>query len=367
MKQRRNKYSTSIPKPDGEDWLSIGDTLIWLPEDRVETNDKSSLPVRLDAVLSGAGWAIARSALNIILQIYYQDRVKYQIEWVTKIGEGLSREVYRADVTTNNDGEEKHELLAVSLILNDADIDVWSRLIKEQYILKSIINKSGSFSVPKPIGMLWKEGSLFSFTSFIRGFPLEFKTAKSLNKKPWEIVAKIAAEVHGFPVQNLPENLKQYKTRKDHTIAEMNDFNKFNVPEIQEALSWISENLPGRQCSVLLHGDLLGQNILQTLEDEMFVIDWEYSRLGDPAYDLAIVTRGVKNPFQVTSGLERLIDCYLESGGQEITKMNVHVYEILFVIGWYKLSLNRSSGGHGPEYYLDFLRRLLKRAVGTSS
>ena len=114
---------------------------------------------------------------------------------------------------------------------------------------------------------------------------------------------------------------------------------------------------------MLIHGDLLGQNILQTLEDGMFVIDWEYSRLGDPSYDLAIVTRGVKKPFQVESGLERLIDSYLASGGQEIEKKNVHVHEILFVIGWYQQSLDRSSGGHGPEYYLDFLRRLLKRAV----
>ena len=78
--------------------------------------------------------------------------------------------------------------------------------------------------------------------------------------------------------------------------------------------------MPGRQKSVLIHGDLLGQNIMQTLEDGMFVIDWEYSRLGDPSYDLAIVTRGVKKPFQVESGLERLIDSYLASGGQEIEK-----------------------------------------------
>lgn len=365
MKYRRNKYCTNIPKPYGEDWLAIGDTLIWLPKDCTQTNDKLSSPAKLDVMLNGAGWAIARSALNIMLPLYYQDRIKYQIEWVTKIGEGLSREVYRADVTIINDGEEHHELLAVSLILNDADIDVRSRLIKEQYILKSIYNKTECFSVPRPIGMLWKDGRLFSFTSFIRGFPLEIKTAKSLNKKPWETVAKIAAEVHGFPVQNLPESLKKYKTREDHAISEINDFNKFNVSEIQDALSWVSENLPGRQNSVLIHGDLLGQNILQTLEDGMFLIDWEYSCLGDPAYDLAIITRGSKKPFQVASGLELLIDSYLASGGQAIAKKNVHVYEILFVIGCYQRSLDRSSGGHGPEYYLDFLRRLLKRAVRT--
>ena len=186
VKHRRNKYCTNIPKPYKEDWLAIGDTLIWLPKDRVQTNDKLSSPAKLDVVFNGAGWAIARSALNIMLPLYYQDRIKYQIEWVTKIGEGLSREVYRADVTIINDGEEEHDLLAVSLILNDADIDVYSRLIKEQYVQESIYNKTECFSVPKPMEIFWKDGSLFSFTSFIRGFPLEIKTAKSLNKKPWE-------------------------------------------------------------------------------------------------------------------------------------------------------------------------------------
>ncbi|MES1178233.1 MAG: phosphotransferase [Myxococcales bacterium] len=42
------------------------------------------------------------------------------------------------------------------------------------------------------------------------------------------------------------------------------------------------------------------------------VIDWEYTALGDPAYDLAIVTRGARRPFQnrprsrqVAGGLQR--------------------------------------------------------------
>ena len=39
-------------------------------------------------------------------------------------------------------------------------------------------------------------------------------------------MAKIAAEVHGFPAQNLPENLKQYETREGYAISKINDFNK---------------------------------------------------------------------------------------------------------------------------------------------
>jgi len=75
---------------------------------------------------------------------------------------------------------------------------------------------------------------------------------------------------------------------------------------------------------VILHGDLLGQNILLGPGDRPTVIDWEYARYGDPAYDLAIVTRGVKRPFQVVDGLARLIDAYQRYGGSEVMGDHVH-------------------------------------------
>jgi aminoglycoside phosphotransferase (APT) family kinase protein len=360
VRNRRHKYRIDIPRPLDEDWLTIGDTLIWLPKYLFSEN-KSSFTGKPDITTDGAGWAIARSALNFILQVYYPEKTQYQIEWVTKIGEGLSREVYRADVTFKNN-EEDHELFAVSLILHDADINAGSRLIKEQHILNSIHGKAGYFSVPKPIGLLWKDGMLFSFTSFIRGVPVSLKTINSIYEKPWEIVAKIAAEVHELTVQGFAQNIKQHKTRREHVISQIKDYEKINVPEIHDALTWILGYPSIEQKPVLLHGDLLGQNILRTFDERLFVIDWEYSVVGDPAYDLAIITRGVKNPFQAQNGLEHLIDSYLSAGGQQITKYDVYVHEMLFVIGWYQQSLDRSKGGHSPEYYLDFLKRLLKRA-----
>ena len=112
----------------------------------------------------------------------------------------------------------------------------------------------------------------------------------------------------------------------------------------------------------VIHSDLLGQNILETLDEEIYLIDWEYSFIGSPAYDLAIVTRGVKNPFKVSGGLDRLIDAYLQCGGQQVTKKDVHIHEILLNLGWYESSLDRTRGGHAPEYYLEALERLLNRA-----
>ena len=67
-------------------------------------------------------------------------------------------------------------------------------------------------------------------------------------------------------------------------------------------------NLPEDGSSTVLHGDLLPQNLLLAIEDdsvgdpEIAVIDWECAQIGDAAYDLAIVTRGVRRPFGEKTG-----------------------------------------------------------------
>ena len=86
------------------------------------------------------------------------------------------------------------------------------------------------------------------------------------------------------------------------------------------------EHLPTARPSVLLHGDLLGQNILLAPGTPPTVIDWEYARHGDPAYEFAIVTRGVQRPFEIADGLARLVEAYQRHGGQEVRAEHVHTF-----------------------------------------
>ncbi len=114
----------------------------------------------------------------------------------------------------------------------------------------------------------------------------------------------------------------------------------------------------------MLHGDLLGQNILFLLDDERpGLIDWEAAEIGDPAYDLAIVTRGARRPFKEDDGLARLLDAYLEAGGQPVTAAEVHLYELWLITRWYREAL-AGAPGHGPVQYLNQLRGILRRARG---
>ena len=58
------------------------------------------------------------------------------------------------------------------------------------------------------------------------------------------------------------------------------------------------------------------------------MIDWECAR-SDPAYDLAVVTRGARKPLQETGGLPRLLDFYNAAAGTSLAAHDVRVHELL--------------------------------------
>ncbi|MBD3377593.1 phosphotransferase [candidate division KSB1 bacterium] len=362
--KRKFKYSLAIPKPKGSAWISYGKTRLWLSDFAFPDKKESWLPAGSVAPsLIGPGYAIARDALGFMMTLLYSDKRNYELDWVVRIDQGLSKEIYRIDVIDKIHNDEQVGSYAVGIVLNDAPENAESRIIKEQELLQSIYNKVKYYSISKPIGVLWQDGLLISITEFIRGHPIELRTSKSRHENPWEIIARVAAETHNISKQHLPSTIKHYSSWKEHVNSKTIEFQKFShIQEIHDALIWIDENISEEQESVLVHSDLLGQNILLTLDGEIFLIDWEYSFVGNPAYDLAIVTRGAKKPFQVASGLDKLLDAYWAFGGQKIEKKDVHIFEIILNFGWYEDALDRSQGGHAPEYYLDAIARLLNRA-----
>ena len=91
------------------------------------------------------------------------------------------------------------------------------------------------------------------------------------------------------------------------------------------------------------------------------------ARVGDPAYDLAIVSRGDRKVLGVKDGLKALVKDYLEFGGQPISLTDVRVHELLLLMHWleearreYQKPVTR---GHGPDYYEAKLQSLFRRTV----
>jgi len=112
-----------------------------------------------------------------------------------------------------------------------------------------------------------------------------------------------------------------------------------------------------------LHGDLLGQNLLFSFDNEpLGIIDWAEAQIGDAAYDLAIVTRGKRQPFQVAGGLQRILDAYNPRVQRPLTALDVHLYEICLVAGFYQADARQYGvGSPAAENARSTLRNLLRR------
>jgi len=189
------------------------------------------------------------------------------------------------------------------------------------------------------------------------------------------LIGRAAAAVHRMPIERFA-HLPTSDDRAHHVkarIAELDDALFAEFPLAREVRGWIEAHLPSGDRRSLLHGDLLPQNLLcdcwePVREDAVVgVIDWEMASIGDPAYDLAIVSRGNRKILGVQRGLEILVEAYLESGGKPISVTDVHVHELLLVLHWLAESWREhqepGAGGHAPDFYETKLRSLFRRAA----
>jgi aminoglycoside phosphotransferase (APT) family kinase protein len=179
-------------------------------------------------------------------------------------------------------------------------------------------------------------------------------------------VGKVAADIHRLDT-GPRGSIDGFATRRQHAEDALSVFEGLLPvdPLVADAQAWANEHLPPPAGARLLHGDLLGQNLLLPLEahEPVGVIDWELALTGDPAYDLAIVTRGLRRPFQRADGFQRLLDTYRGADGTDVAAADVSFYAICLVAEWYREPLDPATRSHPPEQELTRLRGVLRRAI----
>jgi aminoglycoside phosphotransferase (APT) family kinase protein len=189
------------------------------------------------------------------------------------------------------------------------------------------------------------------------------------------LVSHVAADIHRIEIERFP-HLPRSNSRAEHVksrLAELDEALFAEFPLSNEVREWIRAHVPSDDRSCVLHGDLLPQNLLcdwpaSGQEDApVGVVDWEMARVGDPAYDLAIVSRGDRKVLGVRDGLKALVEDYLEFAGQPVSLTDVRVHELLLLMYWleearreYQKPVTR---GHGPEFYETKLASLFRRAA----
>ncbi len=315
----------------------------------------------MEAQSSNQAWARAKRVLDCV----FEEFGTVDIGRVVKVGQGLSHQVFAANVELQNDPDALSGNYAVLLPMGtntptqEARLASRARLLQQRAICRQVAAHSTSIRVPDLRAMIpLPEGDAI-VRPFIRGIPLDLRAGRQPGVKPWEIVARVAASIHAIPAESIAE-IRGFPTRRAHALSELEQLE--GLPELFDAYNWALDHLPPDELSVLIHGDLLGQNILLDPDDVPAVIDWEYAKLGDPAYDLAIVTRGANKPFACAGGLERLLEAYANFRQQRVDEREVRFYELCLMARWYRESLEVKGAGENAESQLRHIYNVFARA-----
>lgn len=357
--RRRRSLSQDEPSFDEFELADVGGETIYVVD---RTNAGFPLgptlaDLRRDLELEhpGAGWVRAKRVLRAALE---RERLGVrEIGRVTKIGDGLSREVYGACVTHADYSEQEYAIL---LPRRDADKQLSERTLREVRFVSALRQLTFPFRVPAIVGAVQEGRQVAVVRHFVPGVPLDLRAGRQPYVRPWQIVGEIAAAIHAVRGSEIDGTVAGFATRRAHALDQLTVLDGLEPAEMRIALAWGREHLPPDDPAVLLHGDLLGQNILLSFDGPHHVIDWEYALRGDPAYDLAIVTRGAKRPFQMAGGLTRLLEAYEAHGGHGVVSQHVRLHELCLVGHAYRESL-AGRGTQPPAFELDRMRSLVRR------
>lgn len=353
---RRQKTRDDEPVLHPEEMAWCGDDLIYVVD---HTNagfplgpTVTEMRRSIEHSARGAGWVRAKYILRELLEL--EVGAVRDVGWVKKIGDGRSRDIFAAEVELV-DG--RCDAYVVALPRRDADPSLDERTSRELRLNATLRTRSFPFRLPQMVGAFPDDERLALVRRYAAGVELDLRAGRRQRAvRPWQVVAEIAAAIHAVPGRDVASVLPGYETRAAHARAALAVFEGLAPIEMRDAHAWCLGHVPPNEPSVLLHGDLLGQNILLAKDGLHHVIGWEYATRGDPAYDLAIVTRGVRQPFQLNGGLDRLLDAYRAHGGMEVSADQVHLHELCLLAGWHHAAL---SAERPPA--IGQLRSLLRR------
>jgi aminoglycoside phosphotransferase (APT) family kinase protein len=317
---------------------------------------------------SGTNWSWLRWLIEFNLRRHPDFPKHFRLEEkIEVLGSGLFHENYLFEAS----GESL--VLRVGKVERDLQTrgQAITSLRREAKTLEALSSLDLSFAVPELICLASDESgdTVGLIESAIDGMPLSLFTRWREPDGPLKTIAQVAAEIHALP-QSEFSHLDQHADSQSHVLTNLRALPDSLFEEFAEAAiarEWILGQLPLVRGSRVLHGDLLPQNLLFDIQEDRGIgaVDWECARIGDPAYDLAIVTRGARKPLGIPGGLQRLVRFYNEATEDHISVDAVMVHEMLLHLSWLdeaaKASYNNQLRGHGPEHYATMLGAILRR------
>ena len=307
-------------------------------------------------------WYHTSRMLRSVISERAGSNASVEVGRVRKLGEGVYRRAFYAWVEVDPDPQGLSASYICLIPHRDVPDTFTEETKREAHLLQALEALDLPFRVPRLIAEVVLEHGVALVENAEHGMPLNELFKLTSKTRSWEFVGQVAAAIHSIIDAAVLDIVGKHE-RQTAELA-LTVFDGLDEPVFREALAWAQEQVRTDLRPVLLHGDLLGQNILIGVmepNDPPAVIDWSLAQTGDPAYDLAIVTRGYRRPFKQNDGLNLLLEAYIEAGGQPIRTEDVRIHELCMLAGWYKESLDSVTRGHPPEEELKRFSGLCRR------
>ena len=302
-------------------------------------------------------WAITARILERVIHEEAGHSAEVEVGRVTKLGGGSFRRAFIAWVQVEPDPKAlSADYICLIPLVEDDTGEFAASLRREAALIRVLERLDLPFRVPRILAEVPVEGTVALVESAEQGVALLKKKGDWDSSPPWTVVGKVAAAIHSISEESFLELFPVARNWRQHAQQELAVFDGLREPVCQEARTWAEEHLPPETPGILLHGDLMPQNILIDIWDKgpPAVIDWSMAQVGDPAHDLAIAIRPGRKAFKRRDGLRLLLDAYEEAGGERLLPEAVQLHLLCIKARWYRSALQEGETGRTAHELREF-------------
>ncbi len=258
MRTKRRRRLEDEPRPEGDDWIDWGGELIWAAG---FTSGGAPYGLTVDEFREAnavddrkKGWARAKEVLRRAAVNQLGPKSEVEVGWVKRVGEGLYRDVYLAEVGGFSDAEELSSDLVALIPRSDAPEDLFERAEREPALLERLNDLNLGFRVPQFSSVVLESQRPVLVREFLRGIPLALFAGPEPRVRPWQMIGWTAAEIHSVDPGKVDGLVPGYATRRGHAAACLEELEAMaGTPVTDDALAFMRANLPEEEPARFLH------------------------------------------------------------------------------------------------------------------
>jgi aminoglycoside phosphotransferase (APT) family kinase protein len=301
--------------------------------ERNAVDDETSMPVRFERFLAAVE----------------PDRAA-TVRAFKPISGGYSRVTALVDVGWSDGDEEK---LILRMDPPPGKEGVFSSERDREWSVLQALWADGTVTIPRP---RWYDtgehlGTKAIVMDFVEGTPLQLTLQPGGDfRSATDIYLGVAAALQRIPLKALPDEIEHpadWDAAIDSAIDIYGRGERGLVesdPVIRYVTAWLRANKPPPVPLGVVHGDFQPGNILVAEGREPVVIDWEFTRIGDPREDVGYYSGSPLPNSLYTADAEYFLARYREVTGLSEEQVNRDVMRYFFILGMAELMIQMMRG-----------------------